>query len=176
VRNLHKLESLTPYTNDHNQIQSKEGSRTAHKSTIAATQHTSKEESARIKTRESQLNNTLKSLSNKSKAWSQSFGVVLCSKHAWGSSPWRLGGPFIAPRDQGAVAPSFERLWLPSVRCTPDTTQCAIYILNQPSRPLLTFGRLAHRIVRGHTKLSRGSCRPTIFPTIFPRMACLAAD
>jgi hypothetical protein len=40
VMNLHKMESPTPYTIDQNQIRSKEGSRNAHKSTIAATPHT----------------------------------------------------------------------------------------------------------------------------------------
>jgi hypothetical protein len=34
------LESLTPYTIDHNQFWSKERSRNAHKITIAATPHT----------------------------------------------------------------------------------------------------------------------------------------
>jgi hypothetical protein len=41
ARNLHKLESLTPYTNDYNQIQSKEGSIDAHRSTTQQ-QHTHK--------------------------------------------------------------------------------------------------------------------------------------
>ena len=44
--------------------------------------HTSKRESAQIKTTESQLKNALKYLSNKSTAWSQRFGVVVCSKYA----------------------------------------------------------------------------------------------
>jgi hypothetical protein len=45
----------------------------------------------------------------------------------------RLGGPFIAPRDQGAVWSSFRRPWLPfgpwvhrTVWCTPDNEQCVI--------------------------------------------------
>jgi hypothetical protein len=37
VRNLHKLESLTPYTNVYNQNRSENGSRNTHKNTIAAT-------------------------------------------------------------------------------------------------------------------------------------------
>jgi hypothetical protein len=44
--------------------------------------HISKEKSARIKMTESQFKNTLKSLSNKSKAWSRSFRVVGCSNYA----------------------------------------------------------------------------------------------
>jgi uncharacterized membrane protein (DUF106 family) len=71
------------------------------------TTHTSKEESERIKMTESQHKNMLKSLSNKSKVWSQSFGVVVCSKYAWGTALWRLGDSFIASRDLGAVRASF---------------------------------------------------------------------
>jgi hypothetical protein len=46
VRNLHKLEFLTAYTIDHNQIRNKEGSRNANKSTIAATSQTQAEKRA----------------------------------------------------------------------------------------------------------------------------------
>jgi hypothetical protein len=98
-----------PYTNDYNQIQSKEGSRDAHNSTTQQ-QHEHKQKKERTnQTMESQLKNTLKSLSNKSTAWSQKFGVVVCSKYAWVSTPCALGGPFIAPRDLGAVEASFGR-------------------------------------------------------------------
>jgi hypothetical protein len=39
--------------------------------------------------------------------------VCLCT------APWRLGGPFIAPRNLEAIGAPFERSWLPSVReCT----------------------------------------------------------
>jgi RNase P subunit RPR2 len=44
--------------------------------------HTSQEESARIKTTESQLKIALKSISNESTTWSQSLKVVVCSKCA----------------------------------------------------------------------------------------------
>ena len=71
--------------------------------------HTSERESAQIKTTESQLKNTLKYLFNKSTTWSQRFRVVVCSKCAWGNSPMVLGGPFIAPRDLGAVGAPFGR-------------------------------------------------------------------
>jgi hypothetical protein len=81
MMNLCKLESLTPYTNDHNQIWSKGEYKHTQEHNCSYTMHTSKEESARIKTTKSQLKNTLKSLSNKSKVWSQSFGVVMCSKY-----------------------------------------------------------------------------------------------
>jgi hypothetical protein len=75
VRNVHKLESLMPYTNVYNQSWGKDGSRNTYN-------NTSKEESARIKTAQSQLKRALKSLSNELTAWSQSFGVVDCSKYA----------------------------------------------------------------------------------------------
>jgi hypothetical protein len=76
VRNLHKLESLTPYKSVYTQNRSKEGSRNAHKSTTQE-QHTHKrKESAQIKTTELQLTNASKSLSNKSTSWSQRFRVV----------------------------------------------------------------------------------------------------
>jgi hypothetical protein len=45
VRNLHKLEYLMPYTNEYNQIQSKEGSRDTHKSTTQQP-HTQEKERA----------------------------------------------------------------------------------------------------------------------------------
>jgi hypothetical protein len=35
---------------------------------------------------------------------------------AWVSCSMRLGVPFIAPRELGAVGATFGRLWLPSVR------------------------------------------------------------
>jgi hypothetical protein len=36
------------------------------------------------------------------------------------TAPWRLGGPFIAPRDLGAVGAPFGRPWLPFVAGAPD--------------------------------------------------------
>jgi hypothetical protein len=62
VRNLHKLESLTPYTNDHNQIRSKEGSRNAHKSTTAATPHTQAKKRAQESKRQSHSSRTRSNL------------------------------------------------------------------------------------------------------------------
>jgi hypothetical protein len=44
--------------------------------------------------------------------------ISSCSvlKECLGAAPWRLGGPFIALRDLGAVGVPFRRPWLPSVR------------------------------------------------------------
>jgi hypothetical protein len=75
-----------PYTNDYNHNRSKEGSRDTHKSTTQQ-QHAHKQKRAQIKTTESELKNELKSLSTKSTAWLQRFGVVLCSKGAWLIAP-----------------------------------------------------------------------------------------
>jgi hypothetical protein len=50
---------------------------------------------------------------NETIAWLQSLGVVGCSMGAWCSM--RLGVPFIAPRDLGAIGAPFGRLWLPFV-------------------------------------------------------------
>jgi hypothetical protein len=71
---------------------------------------------------------------------------------------WRLGGPFIAPRDLGAVEAPFERPWLPSVcGCTrlfgANRTLHSHWLVSFPSkfdccRPLYVAGHLAHRTVR----------------------------
>jgi hypothetical protein len=67
----------------------------------------------------------------------------------------RLGVPFIAPRQLGAVENKSGRPSLPSVCrahrtvwCTPDTVRCPISFLSRRSRPLLTVADLAHRTVR----------------------------
>jgi hypothetical protein len=52
--------------------------------------------------------NTLKSLSNKSKTWSRSLGVVVCFCDAWVTCSMCLGVPFIAPKSIGAIGASFE--------------------------------------------------------------------
>jgi hypothetical protein len=44
--------------------------------------------------------------------------VCLCT------APWRLGGPFIAPRDIGAVGDPFGRPRFPSVRGCTGTVWC----------------------------------------------------
>jgi hypothetical protein len=44
-----------------------------------------------------------------------STGVLECSKYAWGNSSMRLGVPFIAPRQLGAVGSNPGSQFLPSV-------------------------------------------------------------
>jgi hypothetical protein len=80
VRNLHKLQSLTPYASDHNQNQSKN----THKREQSQQQHAQKQRQEwNNKTTELQLRNMLKSLSNHRTAWSRSLIVVVCSWNAW---------------------------------------------------------------------------------------------
>jgi hypothetical protein len=88
MRNIHKLESLTPYTNDLNHSTRVRGSSNTHKSKSAAATRTQvKKKSTRIKTSESQLKNALKSLSNEIAAWSRGLVVVVCSKNACLTTP-----------------------------------------------------------------------------------------
>jgi hypothetical protein len=90
VRNLHKLESLKPYTSDHNQNQSKGESRIRTQEHNAATTHTQmqKKERATTKSLSNNLENALKSLSSTLEAWSRSLGVVVCLKYAWCAAPY----------------------------------------------------------------------------------------
>jgi hypothetical protein len=94
-------------------------------------------------------------------------------------APWRLGGPFIALRDLGAIGTPFERLWLPSVRgCTglsgahqtlhsvrfPSINGWAVcwvsrWRLRSPSTPDFPV----------HTKLYGGTSRPLAQQTWPPR-------
>jgi hypothetical protein len=70
VRNLYKLKSLTPYTNDLTQCIRVSGSNT-HKNSIRSNNTPmSQEKSARNKSAESQLKDALKYLSNETTPWS----------------------------------------------------------------------------------------------------------
>jgi hypothetical protein len=81
VRNLHTLESLTPYTSDLNKKQSKGGSRVhTQEHNRSNNKHTSQRESTRTRTTELQLRNVLESLKHFKTAWSQSLGVAVCSR------------------------------------------------------------------------------------------------
>jgi hypothetical protein len=74
------------------------------------------------------------------------------------SCSMRLGVPFIAPRQLGAVEDHFGRHFLPSVEwCTgqsgaPPNSHCSSpvrdLLLNQAHPTVAPRGRLAHRIVR----------------------------
>jgi hypothetical protein len=120
VRNLHNLESLTPYIIWSPMNTRVRGSRNTHKwLSCSNNTHTSQEKSTQNNTTESQLKDTLKSLSQ----WNN--GVIAKSRHCrmfngcfvWSSM--HIGVPFIARRDLGAIRAPFGSHWLPSVRgCT----------------------------------------------------------
>ena len=102
-------------------------------------------------------------------------------KECLGDSSMRLGVPFIAPRQLGAVGNKSGRPSLPSVswrtgqsgahrtvRCTSDSVRCSISFLNRRSRPLPTVADLAHQTVRcPHVTVGSTTChariaRPTV--------------
>jgi hypothetical protein len=95
VRNLHNLESLTPYTNEH---KSKGGIATHTRSRVAATTHTQNKNEHTKQTTELQLKEVLESLSRwtkcvfaKSRHCRMFNGcLVLCSMS--------IGGPFYSPK------------------------------------------------------------------------------
>jgi hypothetical protein len=62
VRNLHKLESLTSYTSDHNQNESKGGNRIHTRAQCSNNTHKYKEESATTKRQSNDSRNALKYL------------------------------------------------------------------------------------------------------------------
>jgi hypothetical protein len=119
VRNLHKLESLTPYTNVYNQNGVRMGVET-HTRTQSQQQHAHKSRRERGNQNDRVTAQERAQISiywiNSVVAESQSCRVLkvcLCS------APWHLGCPFVAPRDLGVVGTPFGRPWLPSVRgCT----------------------------------------------------------
>jgi hypothetical protein len=116
VRNLHKLEPLTlTILITMKTTRVREGIETHAKSRIAATTHTSQETSTQTQRSEFTTQQVLKSQSQ----WSRCVlaesrhlrmfnkGLVFCSM--------RLGAPFIAPRQLGAVGSPFGRQFLPSI-------------------------------------------------------------
>jgi hypothetical protein len=78
-----------------------------------------------------------------------------CSKDAWGSSSMRLGVPFIAPRQLGAVESIPGRQFLPLVAwrtgqsgAPPDTVRCgSLSLFGEADR--CKFRALAHRTLSG---------------------------
>jgi hypothetical protein len=92
-------------------------------------------------------------MSNKCAGMECEWSRVL--KECFVFSSMRLGVPFIAPRQLGAVWEQsrkailgFCRLAHRTVRCTPDTVRCPISFLLWRSRPLAALEPLAHRTVR----------------------------
>jgi hypothetical protein len=98
-----------------------------------------------------------------------------CSKYAWVVSSMRLGVPFIAPRQLGAVGGILGRLILPYVGWrtgqsgVPPDNHCSCPVrdflpfLAQPT--IATSGWLAHRTLFG------APSRPLVWATRRPRIA-----
>jgi hypothetical protein len=116
VRNLHKLKSPAPYINDLNQNWSKEWVET-HTWSQSQQQHAHKSK------REDKNQNNGVTAQERAQISIQWIDIVIADSRSYRmlkvclcSAPWRLRGPFIAPRDLGAVGASFGRPWLPSIR------------------------------------------------------------
>jgi predicted DNA-binding WGR domain protein len=154
VRNLHKLESLTPYTNDLNQNWGKEGVET-HTRTQSQQEHAHKSRRER-KNQSSRLTaqKRAKSLSNETIAWSQSLGVVVCSRSACVQLHAPRGSFYSPKGPRSCLVFIWKALvvfcpWVHwTVRFTPDTAQSSIPFLNQSRRPLPVVGHLTHRTVQ----------------------------
>jgi hypothetical protein len=117
--------------------------------------NTSKRKSARIK-RWSHNSRTRSNLSLTNQQRGHRGSKLWCAQSMLGyqlHAPW--GGPFIAPRDLGAVEASFGRPWLPSVHWCTELSgahqtphSLRFCFLNLPSRLLLVFDRLTHWTIR----------------------------
>jgi hypothetical protein len=86
-RNLHKLESLTPCTNDLNQNRSKERSRNAHKSTIAATPRTQAKKRAHESKRQSHSSKTHSNISLTNQKHGHRVSELWCAQSMLFSAP-----------------------------------------------------------------------------------------
>ena len=84
----------------------------------------------------------------------------------------RLGVPFMAPRQLGAVESKFRRPSLPSVVWRTGqsgahrTVRCQISFLKWRSRPLADLEPLAHRTCPVHTRQSGAPFRPLARPRV----------
>jgi hypothetical protein len=100
----------------------------------------------------------LKSLTQQIKCVEAESGCLSILRECLVCCSMRLGVPFIAPRQLGAVEDHFGRHFLPSVEwCTgqsgaPPNSHCSSpvrdLLLNQAHPTVAPRGRLAHRIVR----------------------------
>jgi hypothetical protein len=101
-----QLGASRPYNDDHKRsIEVREG-RATHKTQIhSTTTHTSHNLSSKYNTRSSQL----KSLTQRIKCVGEESGCFIIFRECLGNSFMRLGVPFIAPRQLGAVGGQPER-------------------------------------------------------------------
>jgi hypothetical protein len=129
----------------------------------------------------------LKSLTQQSECAGVESGCLRILSECLGDSSMRLGVPFIAPRQLGAVEDNLGRLILPSVvwctgqSCAPDSpvhhwtvivaVRCAIAFQIRRSRPLQLRARWRTRHYLVHTGQSGAPCQPLVRATRCPRIA-----
>jgi hypothetical protein len=113
----------------------------------------------------------LKSLTRRIKCVGAESGCLSMLRECLGSCSMRLGAPFIAPRQLGAIGDQHGRLSLPSVEGAPDspvrhrttTVACLVhdFLPNRAQPTVAPRGRLAHRTVSGADRTVRCT-QPTI--------------
>jgi hypothetical protein len=159
ARNLHNLESLALTIEITKKTQSKVGESNTHKTQIrSTTTHTRHNLSSKYNTRSSQLKWSSKSLTQRINCVESESGSLRMFLVSLVLSSMRLGFPFIAPRQLGAVGGQLGRPNLPSVGwCTgqfgaPPNNHCSCPVRdllpNQAHPTVAPLGPLAHRIVR----------------------------
>jgi hypothetical protein len=160
ARNLHNLESLALTIEITEKAQSKVGESNTHKTQLrSTTTHTSHNLSSSTQHTEFATQMELKSLTQRIKSVESKSGSLRMFREGLVYSSMRLGVPFIALRQLGAIGDQLGRPNLPSVRwCTgqsdaPPDSHCSC-----PVRDLLPYlahptvgprGRLAHRTLSG---------------------------
>jgi hypothetical protein len=117
----------------------------------------------------------IKSLTQRIKCVGAKYGCFRILKDCLGDSSMRLGVPFIAPRQLGAVGGQQGRPKLPSVGwCTgqsgaPPDSHCSCLVRDLlhflPHPTVVASGTLAHRTLSG------APCRPLVRATRCPRIA-----
>jgi hypothetical protein len=127
-----------------------------------------------MKHREFTARTELKSLTRSIKCVETEYGDLELLSECLGSSSMRLGVPFIAPRQLGAVGDQQGRQFLPSVGWrtgqsgAPPDSHCSMsgadLLPNLAQPTVATLGWLAHRILSGAPSrpLERATRRPRI--------------
>jgi hypothetical protein len=153
------LESLALTIEITKKVQSKVGESNTRKTQIrSTTMHTSHDLSSKHNTRSLQLKWSSNHEHIESNAWSQSLGVLECFLKAC-CLLHAPRGPFIAPRQIGAIGDQFGRPFLPSVEwCTGQSGAPSDSHYSSPVRDLLPYlahltvgprDRLVHRTLSG---------------------------
>jgi hypothetical protein len=129
VRNLHKLESLTPYTNDYNPIRSKERSGDTHNSTTQQ-QHAHKQKRVH-KSKRSHISKTRPNLSLTNQQRGCRGSELWCAQSMLGYCFMAPRGSFYSPKGpRSRWSFIWKLLAFPVCGCTgmsggaPDTAQC----------------------------------------------------